>query len=1543
MTTVDNRVVQMGFDNQQFERNVGKSIDSLGSLKKSLQLEESAKSLNSLSDAGKRFSLGNVGGAVEGVALKFSALGAIGFSVLQNLTNQAINFGKKMLSQVLGPIKMGFQEYETQMNAIQTTLANTESKGTTLEDVTRVLDDLNEYSDKTIYNFTEMARNIGTFTAAGVELDTSARAIKGIANLAAVSGSNSQQAATAMYQLSQALSSGTVKLMDWNSVVNAGMGGQVFQDALKDTARVHGVAIDDMIKREGSFRNTLQNGWLSSEILLETLSKFTGDLTAEQLTTMGYTEEQIAAIIKLGQTANNAATQVKTLTQLKSTLLESMQSGWTQTWEIIIGDFDEAKVFFTHISDVLGGMISKSADSRNRILQAWKDYGGRDMLVDSLYRAFDNLLKLIEPVKNAFKEIFPVNMFRTLMQITGLISAFVDKLRIGHITALRFQFIFEGLFAIIDIGKMLVLALADGFMKLIKPLTQSINKDGILMYLARMGKNIVGIRDAIKVNDTFGVSIQKVVDWLLKAKDAVVDFIKNFKTDFPNIVAFFLALEEAVSSFAGTLAEKFGVAKEWLKEFFGNIKIDTSGLKSFFGGLGDFFKMVGQRLAPIGNFFKNIIQGIINIAKKLGPLYKKAFSIIGDVLGNIGTWISERVANTDFNKVLDVLNTMLMGGVLLAIRNFLSKGSSAIDKTTSIADKFTSILDGVKGILDGVRGSLEAWQQNLKAKTLMTIAIAIGILTLSLIALSLIDSAKLAIGLGAITVMFADLMGSLAIYDKLSGPGGKGSSLALTLIALGVSLLLLAVAVKMLSDIDKDDLVQGLGAIGALTAGILVFTKFMDKNAGSIAKSALGLLLFSVSILILYMAVKKLGNLDPDILTKGLIAVGVMLAEIAGFLQASGSGGGITVGKGLGVMAVAAALLVMIMAVEKLGKMDAEELKKGLAAIGGILLELAAFIRIAGDGKKVVLTAIGMAILGAAMILFSIALERLGELSWEELGRGLAAMAGALLILVSAMRLMPKNMIVQAIGLVIVASALLILSNALTSMGNMSWEEVGRGLLVLAGSLLILSVSMYAMKGSLGGAFALIIAAAAIAILTPSLKALGELSLLEIGIALLALAGVFLVLGVAGYVLAPVVPALMGLAIAMLLIGVAAGLVGLGLLAFSAGLAALAISGRLGATAFVAVIGILLGLIPMIITALVGAIVLFIQQITAAVPVLMAALVTILLGLIDAVMQVVPPFLEALGTLISLLLAFLVEKIPEVITTILTIIQALLDALVLAVPDFVQSGFDLLLGVLKGIADNIGEVVLTVADIITAFLDAVTLALPDIIDSGFGVLIAFVDGLATAVEENGPDLTDAVLRLGTAIVNGLVDGISNGVGAVVDAVANLAESALEALKDLLGIHSPSDETYSAGRYFTGGLINGILVLAKDLVKATKSIGNKAMVGLKTAMDEIAKTVDRNLDMTPTIRPVVDLTDIKSGGAQIGGILGKSVDLSTTMSKLAMASSGIGGDSQIIMNGGESVPSVSLTQNNYSPKPLSRYDIYKNTQNQLLTLKGMLKR
>ena len=386
-TTIDERVLEMRFDNRQFESNVSSTMSTLDKLKQKLNFTGASKGLEDINTATKNVNMTGLGSAVETVTAKFSALQVMGVTALANITNSAVNAGKNIIkSLTIDPIMSGFSEYETKMGSIQTILANTEHQGTTMDDVTAALEELNLYADKTIYNFQEMTRNIGTFTAAGVDLDTSVRSIQGIANLAAVSGSTSQQASTAMYQLSQALASGTVKLTDWNSVVNAGMGGKVFQNALIRTAAAMDGASENVeawqkknIDAYGSFRDSLtSSGWLTTDVLTETLKQFT--MAAEEgseewetfkksLMADGYTEKQAKEILKMANTATDAATKVKTFTQLMDTLKESAQSGWAQTWELIIGDFEEAKEFFTGLSDIFGGIIGESANRRNSLLE----------------------------------------------------------------------------------------------------------------------------------------------------------------------------------------------------------------------------------------------------------------------------------------------------------------------------------------------------------------------------------------------------------------------------------------------------------------------------------------------------------------------------------------------------------------------------------------------------------------------------------------------------------------------------------------------------------------------------------------------------------------------------------------------------------------------------------------------------------------------------------------------------------------------------------------------------------------------------------------------------------------------------------------------------------------------------------------------------------------------------------------------------------------------------------------------------------------------
>ena len=660
-TTVDQRVVEMRFDNQNFERNVQTSMSTLDKLKAKLHLKGASKGLEEVNSAAKKCNLSPISSAVESIKVKFSAMQVMAVTALSNITNSAVNAGKRMISALtIDPIKTGFEEYETQINAIQTILANTKSKGSTLEDVNSALDELNTYADKTIYNFTEMTRNIGTFTAAGIDLETSVNAIQGIANLAAISGSTSQQASTAMYQLSQALAAGTVKLTDWNSVVNAGMGGEIFQEALKKTSAELKTGAAAAIEAKGSFRESLQTGWLTAEVLTETLKKFTTSGANEYVAEYtglskeaveaalkeakakygeadaiayaskalaeksGKNKDEIQSALEMASTAENAATKVKTFSQLWDTLKEAAQSGWTQTWELIVGDFEQAEELLTGISDFFGNIIQKMSEARNYVLES------------ALGRTFstlkDKINQAISPAKKALDVVNNVND-----AITDL-STIVNDVIIGKF--------------------------GNGLERIDK--------------LTEAGYNYYVVQN--KVNETLGCS-KRYTDEQIEAQDKLLG-IKKETSD---------ATEKETTETAKLTEEQKNFLKHMshMSEEQLNSGRYTDKQIEAFKELGRTAEQLGM---PLDEFIDKMdeIDGrwiLIDSFKSIGKSLIEVFKAIGKAWKNVFPSTLDDKADTLFN-------------IIAAFHKF-SRG--ILTSVTENADKFRRTFEGVFAILDIVR------------------------------------------------------------------------------------------------------------------------------------------------------------------------------------------------------------------------------------------------------------------------------------------------------------------------------------------------------------------------------------------------------------------------------------------------------------------------------------------------------------------------------------------------------------------------------------------------------------------------------------------------------------------------------------------------------------------------------------------------------------------------------------------------------------------------------------------------------------------------
>ena len=1385
---VDERVVEMRFNNALFESKVHQTMRSLAALNEKLMFKGAEKGFEKVSDSSEKVKFNALLNALDNLSQKFSAVEVIGVTALMRITNQAVDAGERLVKALsLDPIISGFQEYETQINAVQTILANTSSKGTTLDQVNAALDELNHYADLTIYNFTEMTRNIGTFTAAGVDLNTSVSAIKGIANLAAVSGSTSQQASTAMYQLSQALASGTVKLQDWNSVVNAGMGGQVFQDALKETARVHGIAIDSMIKKEGSFRETLSKGWLTSSILTETLQKFTGDLNEETLKSIGYTDEQIKKIMEMGKTANDAATKVKTFSQLKDTLTEALQSGWTQTWQTIIGDFEEAKELFTRFSDVFSDLINKSSEARNTVLAGGLNTGWQQ-LSTALGDSADFYSQMLEKVMLANGSI-------SQKQIDDA-GSFVKALQQGGVSAEQLQ---NGLKE--SYKQLSVLgALSDDALKAkkldpaqVRSLAKSFEEvnqkvaDGSLdldIYSKKIGE-LSGREHLIESIWNVFEALEKVVEPVARAWQKIfspitADQIYNIAKSIDEFTAKLSISDETADKIERTFSGIFAVLNVWknmlltvskvLGEVFNAVSPLAGGFLSITASLGDClvemanavnnsktFKttldgihwIIGkvsegmQTFAGVLTDVSNNVSVVFDPLKTLGEWFENFISFItpklkwladkiGEIFEELGSGASGAFGNLNGNALWGFANAGMIAGLIAGIKGFW-------EAFKDIGSTVKDTIGGVAELLNKLGEAVTAWKNNKNAETLKTISTAVAILAGSLVVLSMVKPERLAASTGAMIALFAELLVALAIYDEIAKKTkkvGKGTS---SMVVMAAGVLILTSALKKISEIETEKLLTSVIALGAVMAELVAAQVAISKWAKDGAKHAMSMLAMAAAVRVLAEAVEQLADLGWDGIEKGLIAVAGLLAEVAAFSGLSNFGG-LTAGKAVGILILAAALSVLEKSVSAFSKMPVDELQNGIGVLGAILGEIAVFSMLSNPAEHVLSTATALTILSGGLLILSNALANLGGMTLGQIGVALAAMAGGLIEMGVALTLV-KGSLGSATSFLIMSVVLNALVSPLKSLGEMSLEEIGHGLLAVGGALGIFAIAVGTM--SLAGPIVIAVSAA--------------LSLLAGSFALL--------LGTMAAV------SLMPLRMEALVVAL----------------------GTLGSAIGVFIAGVIAGL-------------------GTAAGSIAIAIAEIIVAVCNAIAQAVPAIGNALAQLIVAICNVIVqcsEPIGQALFTLGTVvIQTIIDLIAWAWDGGGEGG-----GIKGALSELLGNIVAWLSE----HLNPINL---------FGGLLGTISGFFG--------------KIGEYMSQGLANGLNTGASVQIanNGVQTLCNKVKDFFRNAFGINSPSTWMRELGQWFAPGLINGLNGTASiaKLNAGTKVFGENVKSGLSGTFD-----------------------------------------------------------------------------------------------------------
>lgn len=1615
MGTIDERIVKLSFDNKGFEAGIQKTLSSLEALNKALEktdnrqaAKELSKSMNDINKILKNNNLGNLDkllnkqgvfskigdgvskigsglvnafkkidftgigsklssmfkgstdGAsalargVESVTAKFSHLQVVAATALANITNRMVNAGIAMTKALtIDPVKDGFGEYETKMNAMQTIFANTSHKGTTYDDILKALDELNEYSDKTIYNFGQMTDNIGKFTAAGVDLDTSVSAIKGLANLAAMSGVDNARAQGVMYQASQALSKGYFQLMDWRSFTNNGMGNDRFKQLLIETGDLLGMGASAAIEAAGSFDESLtKSKWLTNDVMNEALKMLAGYYTEADLLQMGFSKKQAANVMDLAKQAEESATQIRTVTQLFDTMKEAVGSGWAKTWEWIIGDKEQATETLTGISKAFENMIKPGIEARNKMFEEWNKGGGRDSIISGFTNIFGSIGKVAGSVKDAFRDIFPAMTGQKLIEISKGFQKLTENLKISDKTAAKIKDTFKGVFSVFDLAKTGVTSIFKAFSGgggLFSGLGNI-----FLSATSTIGKFFSAINDGVKSSGIFD-----------KISSGISNGLKNITNGFQQ---------------AGEI------------------------IKGMFKYLLDF------DFGPVFDIFQPFATG-------LGKGLQDIMSGFGKMLGGF-----------NINGLMSTLGLLAGKGAFDKLKSIFDDVGDSVKGLSKIFGDLTSIPKNISEVLKSTTEALKAMTTDIQAGALLKIAGAITLLALSLSTLATIDQGGLETALSGLTVLFIELIAAFAALSKVTSTGtGKGGFLgnllggffgkgelvttAAALIGFAAAILVLSAAVKALSSMNPGELMTGLAGVAGSMLVLVGAAKLLDGVKVPLIKAGASMILVAAALNVMASAVKKFAEINPNNMLVGLMGIAATLVELAAFMKLADFGG-LNVSSAIGLLGVAAALLVLQNAVSKFGSMDLGGMVKGLLGVAGALGIIAGFSHLAGSATSMLVMAAALVVMGGALHVLSSAVRSMAGMDWMDIARGLTVMAGSLAILAAAVKLMSGvGLLAVGAGLVVASAGLMLLANAMKSLAEMSWQEMARGLVAMAGGLLVLGVATAAMSGMVVGAGALLLLAAAMAVLTPQLIAMSNLSWGQIGAGLAMLAGSLLILGVAGLAATAIAPGLAILAGAVLLLGVGCLAAGAGVALFATGLATLAAVGAGGMFAITEAIRNLINLLPQVGTKLGEFITNMATAFAQGIPQIANAMGQAMVGLLESI-RTYGPQIVAVGTeLIVMLCNALIQAGPKLVNVAVQLILMLVNALASAAGQLVDAGANLIINLINGFSSRIGDIIQAAIDLGIALIDGLAqgiqnnaervgtalgnlikvavdsagtvckAALKELGSSGMvqlasgitsgagkavtamgqavskavqsakskasqflsagkqwvsslasgvrgavgtvtgaiGSLVsnavskarsaasqflsaarAWVSQLASGIRSGAGQAASAVrscvssavsaargaagqfVSAGRSMIQGLISGIKSAAASVASAARSVVQGAINAAKSALKINSPSKVFIEIGKFTGEGFVVGMDKTAGAVANSAASLADSAISNVRDSISKIANAVNDNIDAQPTIRPVLDLSNVEAGARSLNGMLDGS-QLSASLS------------------------------------------------------------
>ena len=1394
MSSVDERVVEMKFDNGQFENGIKTSMKSLENLDKTLNNGSSKKSLAEIENG------------VSKISDRFSTLGIVATTAIANIANRLTNMLiSTMKSFTIEPILDGFREYETKINSVQTILSNTKSKGTTLDDITASLDELNVYADKTIYNFGQMTDNIGKFTAAGVDLQTATDAVQGLSNAAALAGANASEQARATYQMSQALGAGMVRLQDWMSMERAGMGGEQIQNVLKKTAKEHGVAIDELIEKYGSFRLTLADNWLTADIFTESMKKMTTtgvtewmldktklekkdkeaiiETTSALLEKVGTSEEEakwldqatnimakhvdmskkdIKEYLSLAQAAQKSATQVRTFTQLVDTIKESIGSEWAKTFEYILGDFEEAKILFTSINTEVSGIVQKFGNVRNETLRLWNENeNGRKAFIEGI----SNLYKIIKIPLSAIAKGFNNVFGKTIQQYADALISISSRFRDWTAKILNGMTIYS------------------------RNANESFSS--LTSIVEFFGNVIKVILNVIKVLVGWGVSLLGIVGKIAGIIGNFIGSLFSMANAAGKSISAFEIINETIQ-FIGvignTVFRKIGKFLDWISL---KVRILTNRMKDHMNDILGSLGPIPEVLVEIHNAMKesiakNSVRPFIEALKNIFPSLQRVIDILKEIKNKIRETFSFM-----FGSAKELNAKASNNAAFEKITKAIEKArNSALDLSNAL-DNIKQKMDGLKNVTTGAfRGAFDKVQDgfskakesvvsyadaNKEAADSVTKSNPIGAIG------SLLAGGGIALfGLGgfklseAISGFFKPIH---SIFEQISNFGKNINNIlkqvsntlkafqsklrAEALLKIAAAIAVLAGALFLLSLLPSDKLAQASIALGGIAAALVgasyallqVGKSLKDFKPSGLIGKAFAIFLIAGAFATAAGSLAKLGGLDWNDIAQGLVgmtgAIAIMIGSIEAISRMNRSKFDFEgIDKTLGQMFfLSISLWVVAKAIAAIGNLSFAQVAQGVLAITAIMAGFLVFSRYAG--KINLSTTLGISVISTSLYLLAGAVLVFALLPLKAVIAGLLNLSASIGVIAAMVKIFPKNGLLFGATLGTISIALYLFAGAIAVFGMIPVEVVTKAMIGIASSLVLIGLALRVFpegKAILVAAAFFIISAALIP-LAAAFAIFSKVRIQDIIKGLAAVAGVLLLFAGAALLLGPVIPLMLALSITIALFGAAVGLFGLGIAAIAFGFTVLAGASAAGCAAFVAsvktiIIG-LLTLIPDVATAMAKGFTKFIQAIGEQAPAIGQAFKAIFRSIIDTVTSMASDVAESFVTLIENILKTLQAHMGGIVEAGLGVVAAFIRGLGAGAKDVIGAVTDLILDIQQAIADSIETFV----------------------TGGIEIAIGLIEGIAEA-------LSSANERLATAI-------------------EHLRESIIGLFKAIFGIHSPS--------------------------------------------------------------------------------------------------------------------------------------------------------